>query len=230
MPTCTHTHTKSAHTKQNTHQNFPLIVYIIRSLLCPKVRGIHTLPAVENILSRCVYIMVSLSFSHTHIHTNRFIRGRGLMIQRTLGACMDMHIHHRSVRVWWPAPHNELNIVKVSLKVCSEYLITVRVACFSYKILICSPAHSEGRKCPGDRARCRSSFLIYGMSACTPVPLTPYREKCLLTNRAKYVVQYNAAADVQHSGQWLNGSAAESSLCVAPTLELARTFYVLSKF
>lgn len=60
-------------------------------------------------------------------------------------------------------------------------------------------------------------LLIYGTSACTPVLLTPYRGKCLLTNRAKYVVQYNAAADVQHSGQWLNGSAAESSLCVAST-------------
>lgn len=82
-------------TKLGELPNFPLIVYIITSLLCSKVRGVHTLPAVHNVSSRCVYIMAS----RRHTNTNRFIRGRGLVIQRTLGACTDMHIHHRSTRV-----------------------------------------------------------------------------------------------------------------------------------
>lgn len=59
-PSNTHTHAK-----QTMHWNFPLIVYIITSLLCLKVRGIHTLTTVENILSRCVYIMVSHTSTHT---------------------------------------------------------------------------------------------------------------------------------------------------------------------
>lgn len=85
-PTDTPTPTCSG-TKLGELPNFPLIVYIITSLLCSKVRGVHTLPAVHDVSSRCVYIMVS----RRHTNTNRFIRGRGLVIQRTLGACTDMH-------------------------------------------------------------------------------------------------------------------------------------------
>lgn len=91
---CTDTPTPTCSgTKLGELPNFPLIVYIITSLLCWKVRGVHTLAAVHDVSSRCVYITVSRR------RTNRFIRGRGLVIQRTLGACMDMHIHHRSTRV-----------------------------------------------------------------------------------------------------------------------------------
>lgn len=124
-------------TKQTSYQNFPLTVCIIISLLCLKrPRHSHAPHCSEHFIQVCLYN----GLSHTHAHTNSFIRGRGLVIQRTFGACMDMHIYHRSIRVLWPVLHNELNMPKVSQKVCSEYLITVRGACFPYKILICSPS------------------------------------------------------------------------------------------
>lgn len=81
---------------------------------------------------------------------------------------MDMHIHHRSIRVLWPVLHNELNMSKVSQKVRGDYLIAVRAACFSDETLICSPSQFGGEEFFRGRDAL-PKLLIYWVSECTPV-------------------------------------------------------------